>query len=361
MLHLSRTRRLAALLSTAVAGALAAALLTAAAGTATPAAVNPLDSSKWAHYSAPSEGAYAAWRDASGEQKTQLAKIAMQPRVIWFTDGSQVAGVEELIRKRVEWFQRGDRSVYAQLAVFGLYPDGEWNRDKPFTTAMQNRYKAWVNAVARGIGSSRVVMILEPDLAVAWGGWRPGVRFALAAYASRVFAKLPNVTIYLDGSDADWLAPDKAVRMLIRSGVANVDGIALGSTHYSSAASNILYGADLVRRLAARGYKGKRFVIDTADNGRPFTPRQFYARFPNGQFDNANLCRTRSETRCLTLGIPPTTDTASARWRMSAAVRNAAARYCDAFLWFGRPWLYKQASPFQLNRALAVARTTPWQ
>lgn len=346
-------------------GSLLAAVFTAPGSSAesvtplrTSTASNPLVSGPWPHYTGHAEGAYAAWRDSTGTTKDLLAKIALRPRVIWFTDGSKPAGATELVRQRIRDFQRGNPDAYAQLAVFGLYPKGESRRTEPFTNAMQDTYKAWINNVARGIGSSKVILVLEPDLAVAWTGWRPNVRFALAAYASRVLSKLPNVTIYLDGSSADWLPADKAVRMLVRAGVRNVHGIALGSTHYDSVSSNILYGATLVRRLAARGYPGKRVVIDTADNGRPFTHKQFYARFPNGAFDNANLCRTKTELRCLTLGIPPTTNVASTRWGMSLKVRNTAATYVDAFLWFGRPWLYKQATPFQLHRALAVARTT---
>jgi hypothetical protein len=32
----------------------------------------------------------------------------------------------------------------------------------------------------------------------------------------------------------------------------------------------------------------------------------------------------------------------------------------DAYLWFGRPWLYMQADPFDKPRALQLARTTPY-
>jgi endoglucanase len=89
-------------------------------------------------------------------------------------------------------------------------------------------------------------------------------------------------------------------------------------------------------------------VIDTADNGQAFTWSQYYAKHPRGDFDNAETCRTRIETQCDTLGIPPTPNT------------GGAADVVDAYLWFGRPWLYRQASPFRLDRALAVARTTPY-
>ena len=47
-------------------------------------------------------------------------------------------------------------------------------------------------------------------------------------------------------------------------------------------------------------------------------------------------------------------------WGLSALHRARAQAYVDAYLWFGRPWLYMQADPFVLKRALALARTTPW-
>src|SRR3954471_6332116 len=53
----------------------------------------------------------------------------------------------------------------------------------------------------------------------------------------------------------------------------------------------------------------------------------------------AETCETRQETRCVTLGIPPTTAVASTRWPLSPVSRRRAAAHVDAYLWFGRPWL----------------------
>jgi endoglucanase len=64
--------------------------------------------------------------------------------------------------------------------------------------------------------------------------------------------------------------------------------------------------------------------------------------------------------RCVTLGIPPTVRVAADRWRLSERVRDLAAEHVDGFVWFGRPWLYRQADPFVMKRALTMARTTPW-
>ncbi|MCW2755078.1 MAG: Fibronectin, type domain protein [Marmoricola sp.] len=319
-----------------------------------------IDNGPWPPFTASFDAVWKAYQESTGTQRALLAKIALRPRVQWFTATTQNGNAAATIRERIGQFQQGDPNAYAQFAIFGLYPNGEGRRSDPISAAQQARYRTWINQIAQGIGTSKVILVLEPDLAVAWGGWRPGVRFALAAYAAKVLGALPNTTVYLDGSDADWLKPAKAVLMLRRSGIAHVDGIALGATHYWSTSANIRYGVNLIHRLAAVGIANKTLVIDTADNARPFTTGEFKRRFPYGAIGNANLCTTMTETHCVTLGIPPTTDVASPRWGLSATDRALAAQYVDAYLWFGRPWLFKQASPFMLSRALAVARTTPY-
>ena len=47
-------------------------------------------------------------------------------------------------------------------------------------------------------------------------------------------------------------------------------------------------------------------------------------------------------------------------WGLSDAAARKAATYCDAYMWFGRPWLYMQADPFDLQRALQLVRTSPY-
>jgi endoglucanase len=319
-----------------------------------------LDDGPWVPFTASWDGPWQAYTHSTGTTKALLAKIATRPRVFWFTSGTQKKNATTVVRERIAQFQHGNPDAYAQLAIFGMYPKGESHRTDPIPAARVATYRRWINQIATGIGASKVILVVEPDLAVAWGGWKPAVRFGMAAYAARVLGALPNAKVYLDGSDADWLPADKATTMLLASGVRYVDGIALGATHYSSTSANIEFGAELVRRLAVAGVPGRTVVIDTADNARPFTPTEFKKRFPHGNLGNANLCRTKLETKCVTLGIPPTTDVTNARWGLSDADRALAAQYVDAYLWFGRPWLYKQAAPFRLVRALAVASTTPF-
>lgn len=353
-------RALALLLVALVVAALPAADPSAFSATARASTRPVLDDGPWPPFRVAWDGVWNAYTHSTGPDQALLAKIALRPRVQWFTSRTQKGNATATIQSVIADFQHGDPNAYAQIAIFGMYPHGESHRKDPIPAAQQAVYRHWIDQIAAGIGDSKVIMILEPDLAVAWGGWHPAVRFAMASYAAKTLSALPHTKIYLDGSDADWLQPAKAVQMLRDAGVSYVDGIALGSTHYSSTSGNIRFGADLVQRLAAVGIPGKTVVIDTADNAKPFTPQEFKSRFPHGSIGNANLCKTKVETRCVTLGIPPTTDVTSPRWQLSAADQALAAKYVDAYLWFGRPWLYLQAAPFKLNRALAVASTTPF-
>jgi hypothetical protein len=63
----------------------------------------------------------------------------------------------------------------------------------------------------------------------------------------------------------------------------------------------------------------------------------------------------------VTLGIPPTTHVGAAPWGLSATTNRLARQYVDAYLWIGRPWLYRQAEPFVTSRALQLVRSTPYR
>lgn len=322
---------------------------------------NRLDNGPLGVYRGKQDGVWPAYEKATGTRKRLLAKVALRPRVIWQGHWIPTRDAAATIRKTISQQQQGDPRRIAQIAIFRLWPNGYDAKRRPITLAQQRAYKAWIRAAAKGIGNRRVAIVLEPDLGIAWQGVRPGVRFGLAAYAAKTLGALPNTSVYLDAADSDWLSVQQAARMLRLSGVRYIRGFALGATHYTGVAANIVHGRKIVAELARQGIRGKRFVIDTADSARPFTWPQFWAAHPKGDFDNANVCRTKQERRCVTLGIPATWRVGSARWGLPAHLRTAARRYVDAYLWFGRPWLYRQASPFKLERTLQVARTTPWQ
>ena len=59
-------------------------------------------------------------------------------------------------------------------------------------------------------------------------------------------------------------------------------------------------------------------------------------------------------------GDSPTTEVSDDRWGLSARTNKRAAEHVDAYLWFGRPWLYRQNQPFVMKRALGLIRSSPY-
>jgi endoglucanase len=359
-----QTRRVLVGLAAALALLVGCLVATAPAG-ARIGTTNPLAARPWGVYTGPADGVYPAWEGAAGTNKALLGKVALRPRVRWF--GGWIPRSE--IRAKVHDYvvktqtEADNPNVLIHMAEFRLWPHGgEAGRNIPLTQGDRDAYKAWIDAMARGIGSARTAMVVEPDLAVAFNGWRPSVRFALAKYAAHVFSALPRTSVYIDGAASDWLTVSKAAGMLRAAGIGfgRVRGFALNATHYTSTSSNVQHGRAIAAKLARMGYPGKHFVVNTADTGRPFTWAYYWQHHPNGNFDNAETCQTRSQLHCVTLGIPPTSDVAAPAWHFSDKVDTMARRFCDAFLWYGRPWLTNQASPFNLYRTLQIARTTPY-
>lgn len=331
---------------------------------------NPLAGGSWSVNTGYWDQLYPAYAAASGSDRAYLAKSALQPRALWFTIGNS-AGRPTSISTYIAEEQHGDPNVLVQMAIFGVWGfKGEGNRVKHGLTKKEKAtYRRWIASASRQIGDARVAIVLEPDLALTFN--RPGksagrrtkggrARQALTRFAAATFhAHNPRAAVYLDAGDADWLSPAQATKLLVRSGVGYARGFALGATHYSSTQADIVHGARIASALRAKGIQS-HFVIDTADNGRPFTYSQFYKKHPHGLFDNSARCKKSTSKVCNALGVPPTWKVTSTALSLTASERNAAASLVDGYLWFGRPWLKNQATPFQRAKAISAAKYSPF-
>jgi hypothetical protein len=322
---------------------------------------NPLANRPWGNYYGDGDQAWGPYQSASGETRSLLAKIVLQPRSKWFGAWIGDGEIEGKVRDYIATAQAGDPDALVQLATFRLKP---WEHDacRSLPSAAQAAgYRAWTDALARGIGDSPVAITLQADgpfALCAPGGSQ--AYSSLIRYSAQVLGSLPNAAVYIDAGAEDWLAGDvdEALRLLVPAGVEYVRGFSLNNTHYNSAELEVDFGAKVVEALAARGIGDKHFVVNTSSNGKPF-PGSTYAG--KGHFDNADACRSLDDTTCVTLGIPPTTHVADPAWGMSKSNRRKAAMYADAFMWIGRPWLFMQADPFDLQRALQLVRTWPYE
>ncbi|NUS50011.1 MAG: hypothetical protein HOQ22_03090, partial [Nocardioidaceae bacterium] len=332
----------------------------------TAAAGSPFVGRAWGVYKGKGDQAWQPYVNATGTRKTLLAKIALRPKAKWFGGWIPNGDIATKVTAYIENSQAGDPDALVQMTIFRVRPWEHRACSRLPTAAEQTSYKQWINRFAGAVGDTPTAIILQPDgpfaLCAPHGSTLPS---RLVAYAARVLSAQPHTSVYVEAGAADWPAPgqqggvDSAVKILVRGGISYARGFALNSTHYSSTPNEVDRGVAIVRALAARGITGKRFVVNTSSSGHPFV----FGDYTGADPDNAFVCKTRNDpvTRtCVTLGIPPTADVANPKWRMPARTNDLAATYVDAYLWFGRPWLYRQADPFVMSRALQLVRTSPY-
>lgn len=320
---------------------------------------NPLAGRPWGVYKGNADQSWPPYVKSTGTNRQLLAKISLRPKAKWFGSWISNADIRARVGEYIANSTGGDPNVLVQMTVFRMVPWEHAACTRLPSRAEQASYRQWIDRFASGIGDAHVALILQPDgpfaLCVPHGSRVPS---GLIAYAAKQFSALANTSVYIDGGASDWPSndPAKSAQFLGWAGVKYARGFALNSTHYVSTASDVAFGTRVVAELARRGAPGKHFVINTSSNGKPFTFNKARGSHP----DNAKVCATKQETVCVTLGIPPTADVANAKWGLSSADRARARTNVDGYLWFGRPWLYMQADPFDLKRALSMARTTPY-
>lgn len=320
--------------------------------------VNPVAGHPWGVYTGGYDGLYPAYQAARGTTKRALGVIAQRPHVRWYTPHLAANEIKAKIKDDIAQEQDGNPNVVVWMATFRLWPYRETAKMRPFTPSDRARYRRWVQNAAAGIGSSRVALVLEPDLPVSTKGWRPAVRLRLVRYAAKLFSELPNTTVYLDAGSGDWLHLSDEIAMLTKAGIGYVHGFALGSTHQTRVTREIRYGRQVSMALAKAGYPGKHYIIDTADNGRGYTWGEFYRRHPNGNYESPPACHFARQRACVSLGIPPTTDVTNPRWGIPARLDATLRARCDAFMWISRPWLADNGQDFSVRKTVAVVHSS---
>ncbi|MEA2418814.1 MAG: endoglucanase [Thermoleophilaceae bacterium] len=206
----------------------------------------------------------ARWRSAGRQaDAAAISRIARRPTAIWFADPEQVgARVREAVAKAA----KSNRSA---LLVAYHVPGRDCGSYSAGGSGSPPAYRAWVRAFARGIGSRRATVILEPDaipqavVETCLSDAAKAERYALLADAVKTFAALPHVSVYIDAGNPGFVRPvSRLVAPLRASGIKAADGFALNVSNFFRTDRVIDYGRALSRRLG-----GAHFVIDTSRNG----------------------------------------------------------------------------------------------
>ncbi len=245
-------------------------------------------------------------------QAAYMERIALQPRAVWFGKFTR-PNFEGKIRDHLncaQWLQPGSVPVMMVLRHQGKQCNPR------YTAGGQAEDRAtmrWYDAFRKAVGNARVIIGFEPDslgTISCLARSRRAARKRVLRYGVDQLSRLPNATIYLEGTASDWKSPRYTARLLRYIGVHKVRGFMVNVTHFDWTIDNIRYGRKVSKLIG-----GKPFVVSTSYNGRG--PVHYRAR------KSRRLINVFCNVRYRGLGPRPTANTGFAK--------------VDGFLWLNRP------------------------
>ncbi|MFJ6718948.1 glycoside hydrolase family 6 protein [Streptomyces sp. NPDC091259] len=213
-----------------------------------------------------------------------LTAMATTPHAVWLGDQAPARAEAEARETARTAARRGT------LPVFALYnvPGRDCSQYSAGGADGSAAYRAWIDAVARGIGDHRAVIVLEPDslallphecAAAGAAAGSPGefggdlarartdARYAEIRYAVATLEARPGADVYLDTGHAGWHTVDSIVPRLRDAGIDRATGFAVNVSNYHPDAANSWF-ATLVSACLAYADKGGN-TADCPDQRRP--------------------------------------------------------------------------------------------
>ncbi|KQV14265.1 MULTISPECIES: glycoside hydrolase family 6 protein [unclassified Kitasatospora] len=197
-----------------------------------------------------------------------MAKLASWPEADWFTDGTP-AEVETRARTLA---RRAARTGTVPVLVAYNVPLRDCSQYSSGGAQSDAEYQAWIAALARGLGKSKAVIVLEPDALAnlpsdcgpdsdPTGAVTAG-RIADLNYAIDVLEQQPNTVVYLDAGNSHWQSVGNAAQRLLQAGVERAQGFSLNVSNFFATGLSDHYGTWVSKCLwyatkgpeAARGH-----------------------------------------------------------------------------------------------------------
>jgi endoglucanase len=198
-------------------------------------------------------------------EAARVGRLITTPQAVWFTKGTPQQ-VEREVRQTMA-LAALQRAV-PQLVVYYL-PFRDCGQFSAGGAQTPEQYAAFVDAVARGIGSRRAIVILEPDglglIPQTVTGGAPvcepappdgghsdsaNTRFALLNGAVDRLAQQPGARVYLDGTHSAWLAVGDISMRLVRAGVQRAAGFFVNVSNYRLTEQVAKYGTWISKCIA---------------------------------------------------------------------------------------------------------------
>lgn len=200
------------------------------------------------------------WQYSNPSWASMMHVLATQPTAVWL--GEWNANVSETVRTAVAQAQSaGSMPVFVAYAIpqrdCGGYSSGGTNNPAA--------YASWIGQIASGIGSSKAIVILEPDALsqiTCLSSSDQSARLSLIADAVTTLKKNPNTKVYIDAGHSGWIDAGTMAQRLNQANVSVADGFALNVSNFMSTSDETAYGAAISKQV-----NNKHFVIDTSRNG----------------------------------------------------------------------------------------------
>ncbi|WNE97434.1 glycoside hydrolase family 6 protein [Streptomyces luomodiensis] len=192
-------------------------------------------------------------------------RIAAEPQGAWLTETN-----ESLIEERARYLVR-TAAAQRRIPVLVTYtiPQRDCQQLSSGGAGDTAAYRRWSEALTRGIGDGRAIVILEPDALAHMSCLKPrqrAERFAALSYAARALQRgAPRARVYYDAGNSGWQPARTMAARLRHAGIERYgDGIAVNVSNFNATADEVRYGLSVVREVR-RPRLG--VVVDTSRNG----------------------------------------------------------------------------------------------
>jgi endoglucanase len=224
-----------------------------------------------------------------------LQPIAGQPQARWINSPQDVDTLPALLQAA-----RAQQALPVLVAYW--IPDrgcSEHKQGAPTAAA----YRDWIGAMISRLGSTRAVVVLEPD-ALPADCFDAGRARLMAETVRRLEAA--GHSVYIDAGHAAWKSTGDTAERLLEAGIGDAEGFAVNVSNRQTTAASVAWGRELSDLVGHRP-----FVVDVSRNGVGPPPKR--------KGSDEEWCNPAHQA----LGPPPTTRTGLAG--------------VDALLWIKRP------------------------
>ncbi|KQW47697.1 hypothetical protein ASC77_14810 [Nocardioides sp. Root1257] len=198
----------------------------------------------------------------------EFRPIGKRAQPLWITDYYHSPGAAK--RATAGYVKRAAKAHKTPLLTVYNIPDRDCgmysSQDDQITDGY---YRRWVTKLAAGIGSSKPIVILEPDAIPFIGNpacTGVGNRLGLLAFAAKKLTKA-GAWVYLDAGHSGWQTPEHMAPLLKKAGIRYTRGFSTNVANTRATVDEQVYAKGLIGQLRKVGVKGSHYVIDTGRNG----------------------------------------------------------------------------------------------